>query len=66
MSWTDDPVADFHEWDAEQNANAAKLPRCCRCGERIEDDICYRINDEIYCEDCHNDEFRVYTEDVME
>ena len=66
MSWTDDPVADFLRHDAEQEENLSKLPRCCHCRERIQDDICYRINDDLYCENCHNDEFRVWTEDVME
>lgn len=64
--WSDDPVADFLRHDAEQEAMLDRLPRCCHCGHPIQDDICYKINDEIYCEECHNDEFRVWTDDVME
>lgn len=64
--WSDNPVADFHRYDAEQEAKLEKQPRCRKCKKRIQDDICYRINDEIYCEECHNDEFRVWTDDVME
>lgn len=42
-----------------------KLPRCSKCGEKIRDDECYVIGDEIYCEDCI-DSFREYTENHME
>jgi len=66
LSFTDDPILDFARHDARQQAQLERQPRCCHCRERIQDDYCYRINDVIYCENCHNDEFRVWTDDVME
>lgn len=68
MAWTmtDNPVADFMAYDAEQQAELERLPKCCKCKKRIQDDYCYRINDAIYCEECHNEEFMVWTDDVME
>ena len=55
---TNDPIRDFELYDAEQEEKAEKLPRCSCCGEPIFDDYFYRIDDEIYCEDCLNNEFR--------
>lgn len=34
MSWTDDPVADFDRYDAEQQLDS--LPVCECCGEPIQ------------------------------
>ena len=66
MGFTDDPIADFHQYDAEQQRWLQKLPVCCKCKERIQDDTCYRVNDEIYCNSCNDKVFRVWTEDLME
>ena len=53
--WTDDPVADFERWDAEQEEKLKKLPKCCECGEPIQDDSCFEIGGDYYCEDCMED-----------
>ena len=58
MTFTDDPIADFHRYDAEQQKQLDKLPRCEYCDIPIQDDYYYEINDECICEDCLNDNFR--------
>lgn len=55
---TDDPIADFARWDAEQAAQEGKLPRCDYCNEPVQDDYFYQINDEVICPDCLNNHFR--------
>jgi formylmethanofuran dehydrogenase subunit E len=49
---TDNPIADFHRWDAEQNNWIATRPVCADCGEAIQEDYYYLINDEAICPNC--------------
>ena len=65
MYRTNDPDRDFDRWDAEQESALELLPVCCECGERIQDDFCYQINDEVICEECLNHSFRKVTTDLM-
>ena len=58
MFYSDNPHRDFDRYEAEQEAQLEKLPMCDKCGEHIQDDYCYEINGEIYCEDCMNETFR--------
>lgn len=66
MYRTDDPDRDFDAWEAEQAREMERLPRCSECGERILDDFCYQINDEIICEECMQDNYRKATSDLMD
>ena len=63
---TDDPVADFHRYDAEQEKRLEKLPRCCECDNPIQTEECYEINDELICPECLNDNHRKLVEDYVE
>lgn len=63
--WTDDPIADFNRWDAEQNRKLERMPVCCECGEHIQDDTCFEINDEIICNSCMM-QYRRFTSDLIE
>ena len=58
MCWTDDPLADFRRHDAQQEAKLERLPRCSECGEPIQDDYAYCINDEWICERCLDANYR--------
>ena len=66
MFYTDDPIADFHRYDAEQQAKLDKLPRCSECDEPIQSETCYEINGELICEDCLKDNHRKWVEDFIE
>lgn len=66
MNYTDDPVADFDRYDAEQQAKLEKLPVCSYCDTHIQDDYLYEINDEVICEECLNQNFRKNVEDFIE
>ena len=52
MPYTDDPVWDAMRHDAEQEERLAQRPICADCGEPIQDDCYYEINDEAICPSC--------------
>ena len=49
---TDDPIADFNRWDAEQTARLKQLPCCKECGEHIQQEDAVFLNGKWYCDDC--------------
>lgn len=62
---TDDPLRDFDRYDAMMADREAKLPQCDRCGEPIDDDVYYEIDNEILCEKCMHDMYARSTEDWL-
>ena len=62
MAYTNDPIADFESWDAEQQKQLEKLPRCADCGEYIQEDYCYEIDDKPICQDCLDSGYRKDTD----
>lgn len=65
MPRTDNPLADFESHDAECSRWLASRPECSICGEPIQEDTCFEINDEVICEDCLNDNYRKAVEDIV-
>ena len=55
---------DMHQ--AKQDKWLEARPRCCCCGEPIQDDMLYDIDGDLYCEDCMNDEFRHSTDNYIQ
>lgn len=55
---------------AEEERRAEKwhdaLPKCCRCGWSIEDEMLYDVDGELYCEDCMKDTFLKLTRNYMD
>jgi formylmethanofuran dehydrogenase subunit E len=41
-----------------------RLPKCSKCGKPIENDECYEIGDELYCEECIENS-KVWTDNYM-
>lgn len=66
MSRTDDPIADFNRYDAEQQRALDKFPVCDCCGEPIQDDVYYDIGSEKLCKECLESNYMKYTSDYME
>lgn len=66
MCRTDDPYEDYLRHEAEQERAAAKLPQCCECGEPIQDEFAYHINDEWICETCMKENYRKAVDDYVE
>lgn len=55
----------FCQHEAEMEIRISKMPKCAECGEAIQDDICYEINDEYICEGCLHENHRKWVEDVV-
>lgn len=52
MFRTDDPVADFEAWDAMRERRLERFPVCSECGDPIQDDFAFRIDQRWICELC--------------
>ena len=55
-------------WERHQNAMdqmLARRPVCSICGENIQDEIAYNINDELICPDCLEKNFQIFVEDYI-
>jgi formylmethanofuran dehydrogenase subunit E len=65
MCYIPDYLDQWSEHDRQQEEALEKLPECNYCGEKIQGDYCFEINDEIICEKCLKDNFRKSTEDLM-
>ena len=55
----------FLAHDAEQEESLKKFPRCDFCGQVIQEDHLYDIDNEIYCEECMEAHFKRPTERYM-
>lgn len=66
MFYTDDPVLDAERYAAHQEAELDKLPKCYECGEPIQDEKCFEINDELICPRCMIKNHEKWTEDYCE
>ena len=52
MRYSDNPLADFAAWDAEQTRQLARLPVCADCGEPIQQDDAIFIDGDWLCDEC--------------
>lgn len=67
----EDPIADWDAYigDVEEKAKREKAeepkhPICSDCGCEITDEYMFQVNGQNYCEQCMNDNFGVYTDEV--
>lgn len=65
MSYTDDPLLDFDRFDREQQKRLDRLPVCADCGEAVQDDHYYLINDAVICPDCMESGYRKEMDDYI-
>jgi len=54
------------EHDAERQRELDRLPECCECGNPIQDEHCYEINDELICPDCMEQNHKKRTDDYCD
>lgn len=66
MFYSDDPVKDHLLHDAKKQKELERLPICADCGERVQDDHYYLINDEVICPDCLEANYRKDVQDWFE
>ena len=60
---TDDPLADFDRYQAEEERWLKKRPRCSECDKHIQDEFAYYINDEWICPECMSEYLKPVDED---
>ena len=52
MWLSNDPVADFARYDAEQSRRLKRLPTCERCGDAIQQERAVCIDGYWFCDEC--------------
>lgn len=55
----------WDSFDARQEAEAQKRPRCVCCEEPIYEEECWEIFGQIFCRECVDDKFQRSTSDFM-
>ena len=55
----------FCEHEARQEVALDKCPKCCDCGEPIQEEYLFNVNGDLFCFDCMKSNFRRDTEDYM-
>lgn len=55
MIWTDDPVMDAANYEAERERKMQELPICDFCGDHITDDSYHEIRGLNICDRCLED-----------
>lgn len=58
MSYIPDNYDLWEQHESEKDMWLQRLPKCSECGEAIQDEYAYYINDEWICEDCLKDNYR--------
>lgn len=66
FSPTNDPIADFHRYDAEQQRQLERCPKCDYCDKHITEETYYDLDGDIVCEDCLDRHFKRFTEDYIQ
>jgi hypothetical protein len=65
MYRTNNPVADWDRYCAEEERELKRRPKCSKCEKPIVDDVCYEINDKLTCPECLEVHYRRWTEDYI-
>ena len=55
----------FDMHDAEQQKQLDRLPKCSECGEPIQDDFCFEVNGDLFCDECMHKNHRKFVEDLI-
>ena len=67
MSWSGDPIRDYDRYDAERQRAQDRLPQCCECGEPIQSDECYELDDgKYFCPECLDEKYKRWTDDLTD
>jgi len=59
MEYVPDNYDAFVEHDAEQQGWLATLPKCVECGDPIQDEVYYEIDNRCWCPSCMDDHRRM-------
>lgn len=65
MCYIPDFLDHWTEHDRQREEALKKMPVCCECGEAIQTEHCFEVNDEIICERCLMENHRKTTKDLV-
>lgn len=67
MGWTGDALRDFDRYEARRQRALDRLPRCYECGEAIQTDEFYEVDEGKYiCPHCLEENHKRWTEDFAD
>lgn len=55
----------WYAHDSQLESQFHMLPECCECGEKIQDEYLFEVNDEYICERCMESNHRKYVDDLI-
>ena len=55
----------FDRYDREQARMLERLPKCCQCGQPIQQEMAVRISGKWYCDSCLDVYFREVVDDLL-
>ena len=55
----------WYAHDSQLESQLRVLPECCECGEKIQDEYLFEINDEYICERCMESNHRKCVDDLI-
>ncbi|MBO5319491.1 MAG: hypothetical protein J6B01_06775 [Ruminococcus sp.] len=55
----------FDRYDNEQARMLERLPKCCNCGQAIQQEMAVRIGGKWYCDSCLDIYFRESVEEIF-
>ena len=55
----------WYAHDSQLESQLRVLPECCECGEKIQDEYLFEVNDEYICERCMESNHRKYVDDLI-
>lgn len=55
----------FDRYDREQARQLDRLPKCCQCGQPIQQEMAVRIGGKWYCDSCLDVYFREVVDEVF-
>ena len=65
MCYIPDYLDHWSEHNRQKEEKLHQLPKCEYCGQHIQDEYYFEINDEIICEGCLMENYRKHTEDFV-
>ena len=61
------PYLDFERREREEERWLSRRPRCCECGEHIQDEELYEIDEgKLVCRACLDEHYKKCTEDYID
>ena len=67
MYITDNPVRDWDSYCEQKDRMLSRLPRCCECGEPIQEEACYELEQGKYtCPVCLDELYHRWTDDLTD